>query len=115
MNEAVKTVIYVGVALVVALVAVFTYPKQEDFEPPDLVGKPLFEEFTDPERGRRTCRSSSSPRMWDELSEFEVARDAKTGLWADPLQLELPGRCGNPDARCGHQLDRSAGPGHRFQ
>ena len=30
MNEAIKTVIYLGVAVVVALVAVFTYPKQEE-------------------------------------------------------------------------------------
>ena len=42
MSESVKTVIFGAVAVVAVLVAVFTYPKQEDFQPPQLIGKAMF-------------------------------------------------------------------------
>ena len=48
MNEAIKTLVFVGAAVVATMVAVITYPRQEAFRAPDLVGEPLFAEFTDP-------------------------------------------------------------------
>ena len=94
MNEAVKTVIYAGVALVVALVAAITYPRQEDFEPPDLVGKPLFEGFTNPEDATE-LRIVNFQEDVGELTEFEVARDAKTGLWVIPSSSDYPADAGS--------------------
>ncbi len=89
MNEAVKTLIYLGVAVVVALVAIFTYPTQEDFQPPDLVGKPLFADFSDPEVATE-LKIVKFDEDLGELSEFEVARDSTTGLWSIPSSSNYP-------------------------
>ncbi len=89
MNEAVKTLIYVGVAVVVALVAVFTYPKQEDFQPPDLIGKTLFPSFSNPEMATDLKIVKFNEDL-GQLSEFEVARDSKTGLWSIPSSSNYP-------------------------
>ncbi len=89
MSEAIKTVIYLGVALVVALVAVFTYPKQESFQPPDLLGKPLFEGFSDPEQAAELQIVTIKEDV-GEWTEFEVARDSQTGLWSIPSSSNYP-------------------------
>ncbi len=89
MNEAVKTLIYVGVAIGIALITVFTYPKQDDFQPPDLVGKPLFPEFVDPEVAADLKIVKFNEEVGS-LSEFEVARDPRTGLWSIPSSANYP-------------------------
>lgn len=89
MKEMVKTAIYVAAAVLVALTAVLTYPKQEDFQPPDLVGQPLFPEFEDPAKAAElqilTFREDIG-----RLSEFVVARDPATGLWVIPSSGNYP-------------------------
>lgn len=89
MNEAIKTLIYVGVAVLVAAIAAYTYPKQEDFELPDLVGKPLFEEFTDPDVASKLLIRKFREDVGN-LTEFEVARDKETGLWVIPSSSNYP-------------------------
>ena len=89
MNEAIKTLIYVGAAVVVAVVAASTYPKQEDFELPDLAGKPLFEEFTDPDAASKLEILKFREDV-GELSDFAVARDKEAGLWVIPSSSNYP-------------------------
>ncbi len=89
MNEAIKTLIYVGMAVAVALLAAFTYPKQEDFVLPDLVGKSLFAEFTDPDDAAQLQILKFREDLGD-LTEFEVARDPETGLWVIPSSSDYP-------------------------
>ncbi len=89
MNQSIKTLIYVGVAVVVALVAALTYPKQEDFVLPDLAGKPLFAEFTDPDAAAELAILKFREDVGD-LTEFEVARDTETGLWMIPSSSDYP-------------------------
>ena len=90
MSESVKTLIFAAVAVVAVLVAVFTYPKQEEYQPP--------------ETGRQVACSTSSPIPSDaaelkiakfsedlgQLTEFEVVRDATTGLWTIPSSSNYP-------------------------
>ncbi len=89
MKEAIKTLSYLLAAVVVSVVAVVTYPKQEPFELPDLVGKPLFESFTDPEMAAELHILRFREDL-GEFSEFEVAREAKTGLWVIPSSGDYP-------------------------
>ncbi len=89
MSQAVKTLIFAGVAIVVALVAVLTYPRQETFKAPDLVGKPLFKDFTDPDAAAELKIVKFNEDV-GELTEFEVARDPKTGLWVIPSSSNYP-------------------------
>jgi hypothetical protein len=89
MSETVKTVIFAAVAVVAVLVAVFTYPKQEEYRPPDLVGKPMFPEFTDP--GAATeLKISKFTEGLGQLQEFEVVRNATSGLWTIPSSSNYP-------------------------
>ena len=89
MNETIKTALYVLVAVVVSAAAVVTYPKQEAFVLPDLVGKVLFEDFTDPEAAAELHILTFREDL-GEFSEFEVARDLETGLWVIPSSGNYP-------------------------
>lgn len=89
MNHAVKTLIFAGVAGVVALIAVFTYPRQESFKAPDLVGKSLFKGFTDPDAAAELKIVKFNEDV-AELTEFEVTRDPKSGLWVIPSSSGYP-------------------------
>ncbi len=90
MSESVKTVIFAAVAVVAVLVAVFTYPKQEDYQPPDLLGKPLFADFTDPSTAAelaiskvlRGSRSADGVRQWSAMR--------RSGLWSIPSSSNYP-------------------------
>lgn len=89
MNEAIKTLFFVAAAVVVTMVAVMTYPKQESFRAPDLVGEPLFAEFTDPATASelKIVRFTEGVAKWE---EFEVARDKESGLWVIPSSGNYP-------------------------
>lgn len=89
MSHAVKTLVFAGVAVVVALIAVLTYPRQATFKAPDLVGKALFKNFTEPDAATelKIVRFSADDAK---LTEFSVARDAKTGLWVIPSSSDYP-------------------------
>jgi hypothetical protein len=47
MSEGIKTVVYVGLALFVGLIAYVTRPQTGGFNPPDAIGKPLCPKYTD--------------------------------------------------------------------
>lgn len=89
MNEAIKTLLYVVGAIAVTLTAALTYPRQEDFEVPDLVGKALFEDFTDPEEADELQIIKFREDV-GEFSEFRVTRNAETGLWVIPSSGNYP-------------------------
>jgi hypothetical protein len=89
MSEMVKTVIFAAVAVVAVVVTVFTYPKQEDYRPPDLLGKPLFPEFTDPSVAAELAITRFSENL-GQLTEFEVERNAESGLWTIPSSSNYP-------------------------
>ena len=114
MSETVKTVIFAAVAVVAVLAAVFTYPKQEDYRPPDLLGKPLFADFTDPSTAAELAISKFSEDL-GQLTEFDSGPQCEIRSLVDPLQLELPGGCRSSDARRRHQPDRLAGARHRVR
>jgi len=89
MNEALKTLLYVAAAVAVVTVAAVTYPRQEEFEMPDVVGESLFADFTDPEKAAELQILKFREDM-GEFSEFEVARNAETGLWVIPSSGNYP-------------------------
>ena len=88
MTEALRTVIFVAVALVLGVVAYFTQPKLTAPITQELVGKILFGEFDDP----AAAASLKIIRYNDELGqlhEFEVSRN-KSGLWSIPSHSDYP-------------------------
>jgi len=89
MNEWIKTGIYVTLALAVIVGAVVSYPKEEEFKLPDLVGKPLFAEFADPDAAAELDILEFREDV-GRISEFEVARDPETGLWVIPSSADYP-------------------------
>jgi hypothetical protein len=89
MSHAVKTVGFVATALVMALIATFTYPRQEDYQAPDLVGKDLFAEFTDPGTAADLTIVKFAEDV-GELTEFQVSRDPNTELWSIPSSANYP-------------------------
>lgn len=89
MNEKMKTVVYVAGAALVIVGAVVTYPRQEEFKPPDLIGKPLFPDFTDPESAAELHIRRFREDM-GRITEFEVTRDRETGLWVIPSSGNYP-------------------------
>ncbi len=89
MSASVKTLIFVGVSLVVIVVAMATYPRQETFQAPSLQGKPLFKDFSDPEIAAQLKIAEFAEDV-GKLSEFEVARDKKSGLWTIPSSSNYP-------------------------
>lgn len=89
MNETIKTSIYVAGALLVIVGAIVAYPRQEEFKPPDLVGKPLFPDFTDPDSAAELQIVRFREDM-GRISEFEVSRDSETGLWVIPSSGDYP-------------------------
>ncbi len=89
MSETVKTTLFAAVAVVAVLLTVFTYPRQEEYRPPDLLGKPLFAEFKDPSVASQLIITKFAEDL-GELREFEVARDAQKGLWSIPSSANYP-------------------------
>jgi hypothetical protein len=89
MNDAIKTVVFVTAAVAATMVAVITYPRQEAFRAPDLVGEPLFAEFTDPAAASelKIVRFTEGVAKWE---EFAVSRDRETGLWVIPSSGNYP-------------------------
>ena len=88
MSETVKTLSFAAVAVVAVVVAVFTYPKQKDYRPPDMVGKSMFEKFTDPGDAAELAIAKFSEDL-GQLTQFEVARNA-SGIWTIPSSSNYP-------------------------
>jgi hypothetical protein len=90
MNEAVKTCIYAGVAVVLAGVAFLSRPRQEDLTPKSFQGKVLFPAFDDPDKaaGLEIVRYDAK---LGELHSFRVARDkTASDAWAIPSHSGYP-------------------------
>lgn len=92
MTEGVKTLAYLGVALVIGLTAYFTRPTDVEFRTADdiqkLRGTPLFPDFKDPTEasGLEIVKAEES---LGQVERFEVARDAK-GMWTIPSHSGYP-------------------------
>lgn len=101
MNEGAKTGIFWAVAVALLAVAIFvSMPPQTVNETQSLIGNPLFPAFTDPLTAN-SLRVTSFNGDQGEVSRFEVAKDATTGVWA------LPSRNGYP-ADAAEQMQKAA-------
>ncbi|MCA9123491.1 MAG: DUF4340 domain-containing protein [Planctomycetaceae bacterium] len=90
MNEATKTAVFAGVAVLVGCVWLIARPTDQgegrDFQ---AVGRVLFEKLDDP-----TLASSLEILRYNEdlgeIHEFKVAKNGKTGLWSIPSHSDYP-------------------------
>ncbi len=89
MSETVKTVIFAAVAVVAVLAAVFTYPKQEDYRPPDLLGKPMFADFTNPGTAAELAISKVL-RGSRSADGIRSGPQRESGLWTIPSSSNYP-------------------------
>jgi hypothetical protein len=89
MSESLKTILFAAVGVAAVVIAVVTYPEQEDYQPPQMVNKPLFPEFTDPSNAAK-LKIAKFAEDQGQLKEFEVARDSKSGLWSIPSSANYP-------------------------
>lgn len=89
MNEGIKTLSYVGAALVVAVVAFLSRPRVEEFKVSQQEGKVLFEKLDDPAKA-----FSMDIVKYDEalgsIEEFRVARDKTSKAWTLPSHSGYP-------------------------
>ena len=92
MNENAKTITFAVIAAVLGLGAYVSLPKvgvSEKDVVDSVVGKPLFEKFTDP-----TVASTLKIVKYDatqvRIAPFELARDKKSGAWIIPSHSSYP-------------------------
>ena len=89
MNEGIKTLVYLGVAGLVAILAIVSRPPVEKFNVGEQAGKFLFEKFDDPAKA-----DSMEIVRYDEtlgtIEEFRVARDKASGAWTLPKFSSYP-------------------------
>jgi hypothetical protein len=89
MSDSVKTLIYIGAAVVLGLLAFFARPRPEALDVESQTGKLLFEDFQDPTK----VQSLEIVRFDEDLGEihtFEVTKNKKTGLWTIPSHSDYP-------------------------
>ncbi len=92
MTENAKTGIFAGAAAAIGLVAWFTMPQQFTSIKDDtqqLVGKPIFEGFTDPNTAA-TLKIVKFDDNLGQLKPFELARDKASGAWVIPSHDSYP-------------------------
>ena len=89
MTEGVKTLIYVGVALLVALTAFLSRPRIEEFRIGELEGTILFDHFDDPSKADR-MEIVKYDETEGTLEEFRVVRDKASGAWTLPSHGGYP-------------------------
>lgn len=89
MTEGIKTLIYLGVALLVALVAFISRPRIEEFKVSEQEGKVLFQKFDDPAKADRMAIVKYDEALGT-LDEFSVARDKASGAWTLPSHGGYP-------------------------
>ena len=90
MNEGTKTGIFWAAAL--TLVSAATYaslPAKQVNETDSLIGNPLFPTFTDP-LAANNLRVVSFNADQGEITRFEVAKDATSGVWSLPSRNNYP-------------------------
>ncbi len=89
MTEGVKTLIYLGAALLVALTAFISRPRIEEFKASEQEGKTLFAQFDDPAKADR-LEIIKYDEALGTLDEFRVARDKATNAWTLPSHGGYP-------------------------
>ncbi|MCL4201387.1 MAG: DUF4340 domain-containing protein [Pirellulaceae bacterium] len=89
MTEGVKTLIYLGVALVVAVSAFVSRPRQIEVVLDEKVGEVLFDTFDDPSKAASMEFVRYDSEM-GELRDFKVARDKQSGAWTIPSNAGYP-------------------------
>ena len=90
MSEMVKTQVYVGVAIVLAVLAVFWKSGQVDMELNNMVGKALFaKEFTNADTANNLSITNYDTNF-DKPVNFQVTRDKKTDQWVIPSEDDYP-------------------------
>lgn len=88
MGEGVKTVIFALIAFAVAVAAVVSRPKQDEWDPTSKVGTNVFEKFDGNDAaGIKVVKYDEE---LGQVSEFEVARDKKSGAWVIPSNAGYP-------------------------
>ncbi|MBN1396277.1 MAG: DUF4340 domain-containing protein [Pirellulales bacterium] len=91
MNETTKTLTFVALAAVVALVVIFTLPKAQMIDPEDQRGKPLYPDFDDPlaVTGVEIVKYNEESA---EVISFEVAQKEVKGKtrWVIPSHYDYP-------------------------
>lgn len=88
MSENGRTLAYIGVALVLGVVAVVARPTQEPPPVQGIVGKSLFDKFTDPAKAA-SLEIVKYDEALGEVSTFKVARTSD-GLWSIPSHSNYP-------------------------
>ncbi len=89
MTETVKTLIYGGAALLVALVAYFSRPAPIEVKLDERIGKFLFENFDDPAKAASMEIVKYDAEL-DKPSTFKVAREKGSGAWTIPSHAGYP-------------------------
>ena len=89
MSEMVKTQVYVGVAIVLAVLAVFWKSGQVEMELNDMVGKALFAKFTNADTANNLSITNYDTNF-DKPVNFQVTRDKKTDQWVIPSEDDYP-------------------------
>lgn len=88
MSENLKTVIFVGLAVVLGLVAYAIQPKPERVELDS--NQLLVKEYDDPGKAASLEIVTYSPDDAKGYASFRVAKDKKTGLWQIPSHSDYP-------------------------
>jgi len=87
MGEGVKTGIFALIALLIAVAAVVSRPKQDQFRPGPEAG-PLFKDFD--ETKAAGIKIVKYDEEMGQISEFKVARDKESGAWVIPSNAGYP-------------------------
>ncbi len=92
MTENAKTGIFASAAAVIGLIAFYTMPQQAASikdNTQQLVGKPMFENFTDP-NSAATLKIVKFDDTLGQLKQFELSREKATGAWVIPSHDSYP-------------------------
>jgi hypothetical protein len=89
MTEGVKTLIYLAIALVVAVTAFVSRPQRIEVALDEKIGEDLFANFDDPSKAASMDFVRYDSEM-GELRNFKVARDPQSGAWTIPTNAGYP-------------------------
>ena len=88
MKESSKTSIFLAVALFLTVIAYFMQPRAINDSPDEMVGKVLFDKFTDPLEIKSLEIAKLDPMSGD-LNRFQITADAE-GSWTIPSHENYP-------------------------
>jgi hypothetical protein len=89
MTEGNKTLVYVGLAAFIGLIAYVTKPQPAGLKPSDTVGKPLFEAFNDPLKASSLEIVNFDPASGKQPELFRVTQN-KDKTWSIPSHGDYP-------------------------